>query len=267
MTSADLVPVLVKMAFGALLVVAASVIAERTSPFVAAVVASFPISAGPAYVFLALDHSAEFVAASALASIAVNVATIGFVALFVLAVDRLRLVTCLTLDLILWFAAAVVVARLPWTTTTAIAANGVALMLAATVTAGKRRGRGRAPSGGRWRDLVLRGGVVMVVIAATTLGSRLLGATFAGMAAVFPIALASLATVLTVRIGPEGGAAVMANTLLGMVGFVGGLGVVNLTAVTLGSAAALSAGLAVCVAWNLVLFALRDVGPRPETPA
>jgi hypothetical protein len=65
----------VKMAITAGLVVAAAAIAERAGPLLGALVATLPISAGPAYVFVSLDHGLAFVAASALASLVMNAAT------------------------------------------------------------------------------------------------------------------------------------------------------------------------------------------------
>jgi hypothetical protein len=51
-----------RMAITAAFVVTASVITERSGPVIGALVATLPISAGPSYVFLALDHDADFIA-------------------------------------------------------------------------------------------------------------------------------------------------------------------------------------------------------------
>ena len=47
-----------RMAITAAFVVSASVITEKSGPVIGALVATLPISAGPSYVFLALDHDA-----------------------------------------------------------------------------------------------------------------------------------------------------------------------------------------------------------------
>ncbi|MDU1691076.1 MAG: hypothetical protein E6848_15910, partial [Bradyrhizobium sp.] len=65
-----------RMAIAASFVVSASMIAERTGPVIGALVATLPISAGPTYVFLALDHDAAFIAEGALTSLPINAATI-----------------------------------------------------------------------------------------------------------------------------------------------------------------------------------------------
>jgi Ca2+/H+ antiporter len=52
-----------KMAITALFVSAATIIAERLGAAVGALVATLPVSAGPVYVFLALDHDPTFLRA------------------------------------------------------------------------------------------------------------------------------------------------------------------------------------------------------------
>jgi len=64
-----------KMAITALFVSVATIIAERLGATVGALVATLPVSAGPVYVFLALDHDASFISTSAIASLALNAAT------------------------------------------------------------------------------------------------------------------------------------------------------------------------------------------------
>ena len=63
---------IVKMAITAAFVLAATITAERAGPLVGGLVATLPIGAGPVYVFLALDHDAQFISQSAVASLAVN---------------------------------------------------------------------------------------------------------------------------------------------------------------------------------------------------
>ena len=74
---------LLKMAITAGVVVAASVIAERTGPFVAGVLAATPVSTAPAYAMLAYAHDAGFIAQSALDSFAGNAAAAVFTVAYV----------------------------------------------------------------------------------------------------------------------------------------------------------------------------------------
>src|SRR4051812_27876454 len=77
-----------RMGIAAAFVVTASVITERSGPVIGALVATLPISAGPSYVFLALDHDAAFIARGALASLPINAATILLALTYVLLAQR-----------------------------------------------------------------------------------------------------------------------------------------------------------------------------------
>jgi hypothetical protein len=74
--------------------------------------------------------------------------------------------------------------------------------------------------------------------------------------ATFPIVLSSLIAILQPRIGGPASAAVIANSLLGLLGFGLAIALVHVTAVPLGSWPALGLGLLVCIVWNLGLMAL-----------
>ena len=73
-----------KMAVTALFVTAATIIAERLGATVGALVATLPVSAGPVYVFLALDHDSTFISSSAVVSLALNSATAIYLTAYVL---------------------------------------------------------------------------------------------------------------------------------------------------------------------------------------
>src|SRR4029079_8263945 len=77
-----------KMAVTAGFVVLAAYVAERAGPAIGAIVATFPIAAGPAYFFVALDHDAAFISASAIGSIAAHAATAVFSVVYIVLAQR-----------------------------------------------------------------------------------------------------------------------------------------------------------------------------------
>src|SRR6201987_4562151 len=81
-----------RMAVAAAFVVTASFIAERSGPAIGALIATLPISAGPVYVFLALDHDAPFITQGALTSLPINAATTSLGCVYVLLAQRHNLV-------------------------------------------------------------------------------------------------------------------------------------------------------------------------------
>src|SRR5215468_7457786 len=99
----------VRMAVAAAFVVSASFVAERAGPAIGALVATLPISAGPAYVFLALDHDAAFVAQGALTSLPINAATIFLALTYTLLAQRQNLLISYGTAAVVWLTIAGIV--------------------------------------------------------------------------------------------------------------------------------------------------------------
>src|SRR5450432_1709905 len=118
-----------RMAVTAAFVVSASVIAERAGPVIGALVATLPISAGPSYVFLSLDHDAAFIAEGALASLPINAVTIVLGLTYVImAQRRSALLSCVT-AVAVWVALASVVRLVHWSLAGGLAVNAVAFAI------------------------------------------------------------------------------------------------------------------------------------------
>ena len=67
-----------KVAMTATIVVIVSVAAERSGPFVAALIAALPTAAGATYIILAFERPPAFIAAAAIGSMAANAAVAIF---------------------------------------------------------------------------------------------------------------------------------------------------------------------------------------------
>lgn len=255
-----------KLALAAGIVVAASLLVERSGPVLGAMIATLPISVGPAYVFLAMEHDSGFIAGSAVASLAVNTATAVFLTLYSLLARSRSLAVSLPLGLLGWGAMAAAVSRVDWTLPGAVALN---LIVFAACLPVALRGLAATPpvraAGRRW-DIPARAAAVTGLIAAVLLIGRALGPAAAGFAALAPVVTGSLALLLHPRIGGPATAAVFANALIGMVGYIPALSLLHLAAPALGSTAALGLALAACVLWNAAMLALRGRG-RKTVPA
>ncbi|MDR3534849.1 MAG: hypothetical protein P4L90_30330, partial [Rhodopila sp.] len=117
------VSMLIKAVSTALVVVFASVLAEAMGPLWGALIASLPVSTGPAYVFLAMQHDGDFVAASALSSFAANAATGVFLIVYALGAKRPSSWRGLAVALAIWLAASLLVRQIVWTPVTATLLN------------------------------------------------------------------------------------------------------------------------------------------------
>ena len=251
-----------KMATSAGVVVVASKLVEVAGPFLGAMVATLPVSAGPAYVFLAVEHSPAFLEQSSLSSFAVDAGTAWFILLYVRLADR-GVPASVAAALGSWALMAALIAEASWSFAAATLLNAVSW---AACFLGTRRQLAVEPAQlaarrRRW-DLPVRAFAVMTVVAAVVLTGRLLGPRAAGIAALIPVVLTSLAVVLHMRLGAHATGAVLANAVPGMIGFTTALGVLHQTVTTLGSAAGLSVALGVCISWNLGLILRRHLARR-----
>jgi hypothetical protein len=242
-----------RMAVTAAFVVSASVITERSGPVIGALVATLPVSAGPSYVFLAIDHDAAFVAEGALASLPMNSATI-FLGLtyVVLAQRRSALISCAT-AVAVWIALAGLSRMVHWTLAGGLFANAITFAICLPLLARYRNVKMPLITR-RWYDIPLRASLVATLVAAVVTLSDWVGPDVSGLIALFPVVFTSMMLILHPRIGGPPTAAVIANSGWGLMGLGIALAVLHVAALRFGSAVALSLALATCVGWNLALW-------------
>jgi hypothetical protein len=242
-----------RMAVTAAFVVTASVITERSGPVIGALVATLPISAGPSYVFLALDHDAAFIAEGALASLPINAATI-FLGLtyVVLAQRQSATVSCLG-AVAVWIVLASVIRTIHWSLAGGLLANAVAFAICVPLL-GRFRNVKMPLITRRWFDIPLRASLVATLVATVVTLSGWVGPTVSGIIALFPVVFTSMMLILHPRIGGPATAAVLANSGWGLMGLGIAIAVLHVVALRFGSAVGLSLALATCVSWNLGLW-------------
>jgi hypothetical protein len=250
---AFLLTLALRMAVTAAFVVSASVITERAGAVIGALVATLPISAGPSYVFLALDHDAAFIAEGALASLPLNAATIFLgLSYVVLAQRRNAFVSCGG-AVAVWIALAELARTVHWSLAGGLLANAVAFAICLPLM--RRYRHVKMPLiTRRWYDIPLRASLVATLVAIVVTLSRWVGPGVSGTIALFPGVFTSMMLILHPRIGGPATAAVIANGGWGLIGFGIAIAVVHVAVLRFGSAVALSLALATCVSWNLGLW-------------
>ncbi len=246
----------IKMAITAGFVIAATIIAERAGPFTGAMIVTLPISTGPAYVFIALDHESEFVARAALASVLNNVPTVLYTVAFIFLAQRSGAYVSVGAGLAIWFVFTFLLNLTPWTVLAAILLNVAAVAALLPVI---RRFQDapvpRLPL--RFSELVLRAVLVAVLIAAVVTLSYTIGPEKTGILASFPATFTATMFILQRRVGGKAAAAVMAHSLVGLLGFSLCMAVLYFTAVPFGRTAGLLLALAFSMSWNFALLMLR----------
>ena len=213
---AELIPwleLLLKMAVTAAVVVAASVMAERSGPFLGAMIASLPTAAGAAYVILALEHPPP--SSPPARSAAWRRWRRSRYSRWLMPGWREATVVLLSLGtaLVIWLVRAVALRAVNWTLWSAGAAQHRRIFRNDDVVA-----RGCASADLKppkmttlASDIALRAASTAVVVAAVTAVSDHIGPFFAGVFALFPVVMAQPRGDPAPRIGGAGTANVLAN--------------------------------------------------------
>lgn len=254
--SPDLVFILtlaLRMAVTAAFVITASIVTERTGPMVGALVATLPISAGPSYVFLALDHDAAFIAEGALASLPVNAATIFLGLAYVMLAQRHSMLVSFLAAVTIWIVLVTLTRLIHWSLLGGVVANAITFAICLPLM--RRFRHVKMPLiTRRWYDIPLRAALVSTLVATVVTLSGWVGPRVSGIIALFPVVFTSLMLILHPRIGGPPTAALIANGGWGLIGFAVAIAVMHVAAQRFGSPVALSLALATSVSWNLGLW-------------
>ena len=242
-----------RMAITAAFVVTASLITERSGPVIGALIATLPISAGPSYVFLALDHDAAFIAEGALASLPVNAATILLGLTYVVLAQRHGALVSAGAAIAAWIALASIVRLFHWSLILGLIVNAIAFAICIPLLARYRQVK-MPPVTRRWYDIPLRASLVATLVATVVTSSSWVGPRISGIIALFPVVFTSMMLILHPRIGGPPTAAVIANSAWGLMGLGLAIAVLHVASLQFGSAIGLSLALATCVCWNLTLW-------------
>jgi len=245
---------LFRMAITAAFVVSASIITERSGPVIGALIATLPISSGPSYVFLALDHDAAFIAESALGSLPINAATIFLSLTYAVLAQRFSLWVSAGTAITVWLVLATIARHFEWTLLAGVIANAIAFAVCVPLMRPYMHVKKMPLIARRWYDIPLRASLVAMLVATVVTMAGWVGPRISGIIAVFPIVFTSLMLILHPRIGGVPTAAVIANGVWGLMGFGLAIAVTHVAALRFGSAIGLSLALATCIGWNLGLF-------------
>ncbi|CAN7597852.1 hypothetical protein LJR220_005470 [Bradyrhizobium sp. LjRoot220] len=251
--NAFLLTLVLRMVITAAFVVTASIITERSGPVIGALIATLPISAGPSYLFLALDHDAAFIAEGALASLPINAATIFLGLTYVVLAQRHNAVISCLAAVAVWIALASIIRSVHWTLTGGLTVNAIAYAICVPLLARYRHVK-MPPVVRRWYDIPLRASLVATLVATVVTLSGWVGPKVSGILALFPVVFTSMMLILHPRIGGPPTAAVLANSAWGLIGLGLAIAVLHVAALRFGSTIGLSLALATCVGWNLALW-------------
>jgi len=244
-----------KMTLIALVVVASTSFAEKAGPVIGGLVATLPISSGPVYLLLALDHGPAFIAEAAITSFSGMVAAGLMLVAYVFLAQRGGTALSVILSLIAWALAIAVLLGLgvhpmiPIVLGLVVFVGGSALV--------RRFGDVALSSGhSSWRDFAVRGLAVAAMVAAVEIAAAFAGPEATGIFASVPVTFVAMMVIIQSRHGGPASAAVMAHALPGLSGVTAAFLLLHLTAVPLGNTRALLLALVVSVSWSAFLLTL-----------
>src|SRR5437667_4253140 len=175
-----------RMAITAAFVVTGSIVTERSGPVIGALIATLPISAGPSYVFLALDHDAAFIAEGALASLPINAATVFLGLTYVVLAQRHSAIVSCGTAVVVWIALASIIRSTQWTLAGGLIVNVIAFAICVPLL--RRYRHVKMPLIPlRWYDIPLRAALVSTLVATVVTTSGWVGSKISGIIALFPV--------------------------------------------------------------------------------
>lgn len=250
---------LLKMAMTATIVVIATIVVERSGPFVGALIAALPTAAGAAYIILGIEHTPDFIAASAVGTVAANNVGAIFALSYAVLAQRQSMIVSVGGALAVWFIGAILLQTTTWTPLSAALLSAVVFTF--TIWAGTRfRTEGaikRAPATAK--DIAIRALIVSLCIVIVTTASHRIGSLASGVFAVFPVAMASFFVILHPRIGGPASGAVAAHVQAPLIGLGLGFLAVHYLAVPIGVWWSYLAGLGIGIAWNALMWMIRHM--------
>ncbi|MCJ2065999.1 hypothetical protein MKK63_25305 [Methylobacterium sp. J-088] len=242
-------------------VVLASVLAEFLGPVWGALIISLPVTAGPVYVFMVLEHDAAFVAGAALSGFAANAATGLFLIVYARRATDRGVVPALGPAALAWVAAAIPIAAVAWTPATAFLLNAAVYGSGVLLTRPAARtilARSAAVARPRPLDLVVRAAAVALFVTGVLALSAALGPARTGIIAAYPLTLTSTFVILHRRVGGTAMARLAGITIQGVFGFGLTLLTIHLMVQPFGAAAALAAALLVSLIYSAGLLGLQN---------
>jgi uncharacterized membrane protein (GlpM family) len=255
--TAFLLGLVLKIVMTTSIVVAASVVVERSGPFIGALIAALPTAGGAALIILALEHPPAFVAQSAVGSIVANALCAVFALVYAVLAQRKTLPISLGGAYVVWFAAAMASRSVAWTLASALLLNAVVFPITILAAARFRVAGAIKPVRLSGADLAWRAAVVTICVVTVTAASHSIGSFLSGVFAFFPVAMGSFFIILHTRVGGPAAASVAAHVQAPLIGLGLGLTAVHLGADVIGVWWSYAIGLSTGMAWNALLWGLR----------
>jgi uncharacterized membrane protein (GlpM family) len=193
-------------------IIAAARIGERLGPFMASILITLPMNAGPGFFFIALQEPAPFITRGALFAFAATGLVLIFMAVFARLAQRFGFLLCLLIAAATWWLPMLLVIAMEPYLNLMLAFDVVLAGILLSQLLYRRVNLHRPPAvRTSWGFLLLRAAVAGLVVASVASVSRLIGPAWSGLLLGFPTIVAVSSWVMHQRYGGAFTAAVLTS--------------------------------------------------------
>jgi uncharacterized membrane protein (GlpM family) len=249
----------VKVITTALVVIGVTLSVSRLGPRLGGIIAGTPIVIGPAFFFLGLEQSEQFLSAAAVAALHALSATLVFLAACVLVAGRLGPLASTGIGILAWAVAAVGFTALPEGLGPAAVTYLAVFAFSHLLLRRLHLPETRVDATPRWPDLLFRGAIAGLLVGlATTLGAQA-GPSLSGTIAGFPVGFMIMGLTLHQRFGAPVARATLTSAQAGMFSLVAFVSTQALTVHAVGADVAFWLSLASSLGTCALLLAARSI--------
>lgn len=243
---------LLKLTLAPLLVAAATLIARKWGAKVGGLLMGLPLTTGPIFLFLAIDHGPPFAAKASSGILFGLIGLAAFALAYAVSSSRFRWAGCLACAVAAFLAFAVAAQGLGSNVLVAALAACASLLLATSLIRKTRLGAANlAPP---WWDLWVRLIAVAALTMATTAVAARLDPVLSGIVGTYPVAITVVATFTHAQLGRDAVLAMLRGSVLSWFAFVSCFLVTGLLIEKLGIAVSMSLGVLAAVVTSVLVL-------------
>lgn len=244
---------LLKLMLAPGLVALATLVARHWGPAIGGIVVGFPLSAGPIFLFLALDQGHDFAERATVGILFGLVGVVAFALVYAAVARRTTWGPALLAAIVAFFVVSAGASLTGWGLLGAALAAYAALGLAVFLIPRPFKAINRVPP--PWWDLWFRMGAAALLTLAITAVAEHLGPTFSGIIATFPVVSTVVVTVTHHQMGSEAATAMLRGSVLSWFSFASFFLTIGLTMPSYGLGASLLLGAASVIATSVLVLA------------
>ena len=251
---------LLKLTLSPSLVAVATLVARRWGPTAGGILIGFPLSTGPIFLFLAIEHGLDFAERAVVGILSGLVGLAAFALIYAAVSRRIGWIGSLVAAVFGFFIVSIGMTRIEGGVVGSGLAAYAALSLAASLIQRPRLDMAKAKP--PWWDLWLRMVAATILTLAITAAANLLGPVPSGIIGTYPVIITVVATFTHHQWGREAAVAMLRGSVLSWISFASCFLVIGLALKAYGLAPSLALGaLAVIATSTLVLWIDRRVTP------